>query len=277
MHWVDYREKLGIGFTDAEKFKLLQVKMINLLEVTEYKIPYENDSYFPFCIMVGIPYYKPIHPISKISEILSNVNSSIEEFLAIYMAFVNTFVENKYSELGNREVLINMLTNMMRQTKIDYEVQKDEEENEYFIFPKGAPELDDALVSAPLEWLCDYPTAHKTYTIALKQYSEGEYIRDVADNFRKTLEAFLQEFFGNNSNLDANINVTGKYLKAQGADKEISDVLVKLIELYKKLNDKIAKHNDKVDEKFLEFLMYQTGLFIRMLIVVKRVEQKEEK
>ena len=30
------------------------------------------------------------------------------------------------------------------------------------------------------------------------------------------------------------------------------------------------KHNDKIDEKYLEFLMYQTGVFIRMLVVVKK-------
>ena len=77
---------------------------------------------------------------------------------------------------------------------IAFEVIKDD--NGIFVFPKGAKELDDALVSEPLEWLKDYPKAHKTYVNALKQYSEGIYIRDVADNLRKALEEFLQEFGG---------------------------------------------------------------------------------
>ena len=32
---MNYREKLGIGFTDIEKLKLLQTKIINFLNVAE--------------------------------------------------------------------------------------------------------------------------------------------------------------------------------------------------------------------------------------------------
>ena len=32
---------------------------------------------------------------------------------------------------------------------------------------------------------------------------------------------------------------------------------------------KYVKHNDAIDEKLLEFIMYQTGVFIRMIISVK--------
>lgn len=276
MLWVDYREKLGIGFSDIEKYKLLRSKVINLLEGLDNRIIYANDSYLPFCLMVGIHFQGMDYPsITNILEILSDSQISMEEFLSLYIAFVNTYKEKNCSEYDSRKFLINILTLSMKESKIGYEIQKDKENNEYFIFPQGAPELDDALISAPLEWLCDYPIAHKTFINALKQYSDGEYIRDVADNFRKALEAFLQEFFVNHNNLDSNISVTGKYLKEQGAEKEISDVLMKLVDLYKKLNDKIAKHNDKVDKKFLEFLMYQTGLFVRMLIIVKRSQPKE--
>lgn len=35
---------------------------------------------------------------------------------------------------------------------------------------------------------------------------------------------------------------------------------------YKNINDRIAKHNDAVDAKLLEFLLYQTGVLIRMVI-----------
>ena len=69
------------------------------------------------------------------------------------------------------------------------------------IRPKGAKELDTTLVSEPLDWLKDYPKTRKTFCIALKQYTDGVYIRDVADNFRKALEEFFQEFLGNTKNL----------------------------------------------------------------------------
>ena len=49
-------------------------------------------------------------------------------------------------------------------------------------------------------------------------------------------------------------------------------MLVSLISHYYLLNNEVAKHNDKMDKKYLEFLLYQTGIFIRMLIVVKMEE-----
>ena len=49
-----------------------------------------------------------------------------------------------------------------------------------------------------------------------------------------------------------------------------------LINAYKNVNDKIAKHNDAVDEKLLEFLLYQTGVLIRMVLSVKQAHDMEE-
>ena len=144
-----------------------------------------------------------------------------------------------------------------------------------FIFPKGAEELDSALVSEPLEWLKDYPQTQKTYVIALKQYSDGIYIRDVADNLRKTLESFFQEFLGNKKNLANNINEVFKFLGAHNAEPELAGSIKDLLSKYDTLNNKIAKHNDKVDARYLEFLLYQTGIFIRMLITVKNSDAKE--
>ena len=140
---------------------------------------------------------------------------------------------------------------------------------EPMFLPYFAPELDAALVSEPLEWLKEYPVAHRTYITALKQYAEGIYIRDVADNLRKTLEAFLQEFLGNNKNLETNKNDICKYLGEQGIDAGISGLFQPLINAYKNINDRIAKHNDAVDEKLLEFLLYQTGVLVRMVLTVK--------
>ena len=100
-----------------------------------------------------------------------------------------------------------------------------EDKDGVFIFPKGAKELDDALVSEPLEWLREYPQAHKTYCIALKQYSDGIYIRDVADNLRKTLETFLQEFLGNTKILKQIKTEICKHLGAQSIDAGILGAL----------------------------------------------------
>jgi len=59
-------------------------------------------------------------------------------------------------------------------------------------------------------------------------------------------------------------------------DSGISGLFQPLINAYKNINDRIAKHNDYVDEKLLEFLLYQTGVLIRMVLSVKRTEGKPD-
>ena len=89
------------------------------------------------------------------------------------------------------------------------------------------------------------------------------------------METFLQEFLGNAKNLETNKNEICKYLGEQSVDPGIVGLFQSLIAAYKNINDRIAKHNDCVDKKMLEFLIYQTGILIRMVITVKKSEEIE--
>lgn len=277
MDFIDYREKLGIGFCDKDKFKYFKTKIFNALNIASQDYSsqcMDTEEYFTFCNITGIPYntnydmdYQNLDRFEHCLSIIERTNS-LNEFLSYYVALVNSVKTEKYSaDAWKRTNFSNLLCNMIDESHIPFDLLEDE--GEYFVFPKGAKELDSALVSKPLEWLKEYPQAHKTYCIALKQYSEGIYIRDVADNLRKALETFLQEFLGNTKNLETNKNEICKYLGEQGVDAGISGLFQPLINSYKNINDRIAKHNDAVDEKLLEFLLYQTGVLIRMVITIK--------
>ena len=265
MKWVNYRDILGIGFSDKEKLISVRNCLVNKVIVTSILDRYTKDNFFEFCMITGKSFYHNNYsdPKSTILEIFNGCKS-VPELIANYVAYVNSM----NLQLDRSLVFIGLLQSILDAFNIPCEIKSDEDG--CYIFPKGAVELDYSLVSEPLTWLSDYPKTKKKFSIALKQYSESVFIRDCADNFRKALEEFLQEFFQNGKNLDNNIHDVGAYLKSEGGSEEIVKILVGLINLYSTLNNKIAKHNDKVDVKFLEFLMYQTGLFIRMLIVVKR-------
>lgn len=281
MDFVDYREKLGIGFCDKEKFKYFKVKIFNILNTVSndcYSECIDMEEYYTFCNITGMPintdYCYDYHQKHRFEHCLSIIErtNSLNEFLSYYVALVNSVKTEKYSEdAWKRSNFSNLLCKMLDESHILFDLL--ENEGEYFIFPKGAKELDDALVSEPLEWLNDYPNSRKTYVTALKQYSEGIYIRDVADNLRKALESFLQEFLGNTKNLEKNRIEICKYFGEQGVDAGISGLFQPLINSYKNINDRIAKHNDAVDEKLLEFLLYQTGVLIRMVISIKESEE----
>lgn len=271
MDWLDYREKLGIGFCDKERTGLFFTKMFNALARMEHSISafYRENEHYAFCNMTGIRVSSNVPYGGEFDDVLSILNDnchSVESFLSYYIAFVTCYSKSVYVQI-TKEELFDLVKQMLEEARIPFDVVKDEDG--HFIFPKGAKELDDALISEPLIWLQDYPQAYKTFATALRQYSEGIYVRDVADNLRKALEAFLQEFLGNTKNLETNKNEICKYLGEQGVDAGISGLFQPLINAYKSINDRIAKHNDAVDKKLLEFLLYQTGVLIRMVIVVK--------
>lgn len=273
MNYLDYRKKLGIGFNDSEVERLFLNRIRNHWQVIRSNSTYDHvgtpEMVFEYSNIVGADFENmdTTYCLDSIIEDLID-EENIREFLAKYAVLLHLIKDNKqvYSFFSN------MLKDNLSDSGIPYEIIEDDDG--LFIFPKGARELDDALVSEPLDWLKDYRQAHKTYCIALKQYADGVYIRDVADNLRKALEDFLREFLGNNNDFNKNKKEVETYLKSQNVDSHLITILVALLTHYYLLNNEVAKHNDKMDKKYLEFLLYQTGIFIRTLIIVKREEDK---
>lgn len=266
MKWVDYREKLGIGFNDDKKLQMLKNKMEAFLD--EARDWFKEIDVFSYAIMVGEQL-----PSKKMYEVVGSFNSTttIAAYISKCVAFYNSCTKHSIYDNNTfkdaKTVFLEFLQKSLKDLSIPFEIVEDSDG--IFIFPKGAKELDDALVSEPLEWLKDYPITHKTFVTALKQYSDGIYIRDVADNLRKALEEFLREFLGNKKNLETNKIEICKYLGNRGVDAGISGLYQPLINAYKNINDRTAKHSDAVEKKMLEFLLYQTGLLIRMVISIK--------
>lgn len=276
---VDYRKKLGLGFNDESKIKMLKTRIFNLLtEFDETKEDWELEIDIKkitrnFSDEIGILIPSEYKNLQIIYYTICS-QKDISSCVYFFVTFLNT-LKHEYNDYVIIETLETRFLSALDNMKLSYD--KSVDSGGIFIFPKGAEELDSALVSEPLEWLKDYPQTKKTYVIALKQYSDGIYIRDVADNLRKTLEAFFQEFLGNKKNLANNINEVFKFLGAHNAEPELAGSIKDLLSKYDSLNNKIAKHNDKVDARYLEFLLYQTGIFIRMLITVKNSDAKEIK
>ena len=281
MDWLDYRQALGLSFNDDQK-KNLFIKRIEVFMRSGKRYSFAERDEIAFAYMIGETYLpsdrepfafcldEELVGLQKVWPYLKKHTDNFLDFLATLVAFINTYKGKNSDKID----VFSAIKGALNDCHIDFEIVKDSDGN--FIFPKGAKELDNALVSQPLEWLSAYPMAQKTFIIALKQYSEGIYIRDVADNLRKALEAFLQEFLGNEKNLETNKNEICKYLGSQGVDTGISGLFQPLLNAYKNINDRIAKHNDAVDKKLLEFLLYQTGVLIRMVVVIKMGETSHE-
>lgn len=270
MKYVDYREKLGLGFNDADKTKMLFNKIIEFLKKAnnDYSLLDalfgNEDAEYLFFQMVGEntcynDYRDIINSFCK--------ETSIAGIVSKFIVLVNL------STTEGRKVLIDLLKQYLESLNIPYELIKDEDG--YFIFPKGAKELDYALVSEPLEWLSEYTQTQKEWISALKDYANltDDNASDVADKFRKALERFLQEFFGKTKSLENLKSEYGAYLKARGVPSEISNNFETLQKSYTDFMNNYAKHHNKTTRNVLEYIMYQTGNIIRLLITLKQEDK----
>ena len=274
MDWIDYRKKLGVGFDDEKKVRYFMTKIFNILSdiKPEMRSQINESEYFDFCNITGTPMHHGTlygEGYSLILETLGRHNKDIKDFLAYYIAFVNCQKDNDYKK-WTKENFKNVICNMLVDSHIPYDLIEDGDQ--FFLFPKGAEELDDVLVSEPLYWLEDYPLSQKAWIAALKDYSEstGLTASETADKFRKALERFFQEFFRSEKSLENLKSEYGTFLSSKGVPGELKNNFENLLDAYTKYINNYAKHHDKVSQNVLEYIMYQTGNIMRLLITLKK-------
>lgn len=270
MDFIDYRKKLGIGFDDRELEIQFFNRILNVLDNTRF---FENQltyqEYFRFCSETGYPFYNDInqHEIwPTIIQLLKNTDT-VKEFLSYYIFLVICQKDNK-GKMYTKKKFIELVSDCLESSHIPYELYKDN--GEYFIFPKGAEELDNALVSSILIWLEEYPKSHKAFVKAIKSYSKltDENASDVADLFRKALETFFKEFFDSSKSLENLKSEYGKYMKEKGVPAGLSNNFETLLKSYTIFMNDYAKHQDRTSKDVLEYIMYQTGNIIRLIITL---------
>lgn len=261
MKWLDYREKLGIGFNDEQKFKMLKNKIKNYIFEIDDMQNYMYD-YMPYFMMVGEEYdfaYGVPYSARESMDLCENMNDLIAKCIAFYNSLTDKLKKVKLE-------FLKFFKESLADLRIDYDIIKDEDG--LFIFPKGAKELDDALVSEPLEWLNEYPLTKLAWISALNEYSNMKNANDVADKFRKALERFFQEFFGSDKSIENLVSTYGNFMKDKNVPAELSNNLIKVLELYNSFMNSYAKHHDKTSKDVLEYIMYQTGSLIRFMITL---------
>lgn len=278
MDYIDYREKLGLDFTDKDKQKFFfsRIKMFMMTHKGAY---FPKESERKFCYQIGIDCVIDSPPLLSFEDptkkegfervwwYLQDRMDNFHDFLTVLVTFVNFY---EIEEI--RTELISLIENSFKDSHIGYNTYKDCDGIYYF--PKGAKELDEALVSEPLEWLNEYPKTRVEFVQALKDYSDltEDNASDVADKFRKVLERFFQEFFGKDKSLENLKGDYGTYMKGKGVPAELSNNLEALLQAYTNFMNGYAKHHRKTNKNLLEYIMYQTGNIIRLAIILSKEE-----
>lgn len=275
MTYQDYRKILGLNFSDEEKIKLFLAKAyIGFAESIELDNYLSAEEFNNFCFNAGIKvvpeYFSSYAERSKVVfDFFKKETNDLNRFLYYFTILLNASKTNSLE----RKQWQKAISFWASESELAFEFLEDGEK--VFILSRGAKELDDALVSQPLEWLKGYPLAHRAFIKALKDYSSAteETASEVADSLRKALETFFQEFFYSGKSLENYKSEYGDYLKSHGIPAEIANDFNKLLDSFTNYNNNYAKHHDKSSINVLEYLLYQTGNIIRFLITLKKEDK----
>jgi hypothetical protein len=136
------------------------------------------------------------------------------------------------------------------------------------IYPRGASELDSALVEAPLEWLSPYPKVAEHFEEALKivlAKDAGKY-RNAMDNLRWSLEQLLKSILRNRKPIEKQNDTVLPWLRARGFHQQVVNMYLDLLKRFTQYQNDAVKHGDEWKEAELEFVIYVTGAFMRLLL-----------
>ena len=85
-------------------------------------------------------------------DVLRSHEKTFKDFISHYIAFVNA-INTTGHPVFNRQEYADFAISHLEEAHIPVDLIKDGDE--YYIFPKGAKELDANLISEPLRWLED--------------------------------------------------------------------------------------------------------------------------
>jgi regulator of sigma D len=115
-------------------------------------------------------------------------------------------------------------------------------------------------------FLQQFPDAHKTYTSALEKYSKKIYERNTLDDLRLSLEQLMRHILENSKSLENQLPELGAYQKAKGITPTVTNMFSKLLDYYSKYQNDNVKHDDKVKESEIDFVINLTTTFMLFLV-----------
>lgn len=126
--------------------------------------------------------------------------------------------------------------------------------------------VNEILVDETKAWLDGYPKALEQYSNALDKYKGNIFERNLLDDLRLSLELLVKEILKNSKSLENQHADIGRFIKNNGGSKELINMFVKLIEYFTKYQNEYVKHDSKVIEEEIEFMLEITSSFMKHFI-----------
>jgi hypothetical protein len=141
------------------------------------------------------------------------------------------------------------------------------------LYPGGATLLDKAVVNDVLEWLASKPEVAKSFGTALALYQEKDEtkFRNLLDNLRFAFEQLLKSVLSNARSLEKQDEPLLTWLGERGAHPQVRAMYRDLVRHFATYQNDAVKHNERWKGPEIEFLIYLTGTFVRLIVQLERM------
>jgi hypothetical protein len=211
----------------------------------------------------------PDSSYTKLSQILDTAKT-LPDYATKLQAIFKTY--KRYRHFEDIERLYKVIAICLSYTpQVGIAIKK--VDSEVVVYPSGAELLDSNVVNSTLSWLSDYPNVLKSFSTALELYMEGDESRqrNLLDNLRLSIEQLLKEVLGNNKSLENQQPELGAWLKAKGVHQQVTNLYNNLLfGPFRIYQNEAVKHAGEYREQDVEFMIYLSGTFMRLLLQLQR-------
>jgi hypothetical protein len=140
------------------------------------------------------------------------------------------------------------------------------------LYRAGAKLLDEKAVDETLSWLTDYPKIAKYFEEALHIYLSGDEkkYRNLLDNLRLALEQVVRIVLKNKKSLENQEPLLVRWLDEHGVHQQVTNMYRDLLIRFAQYQNDAVKHGEGWSLAEVEFMIYLTGIFIRLLLQLNK-------
>lgn len=195
--------------------------------------------------------------------------SNLSQICFLIECFLASVQKQSPQSLSRLETAIRDAVQLSPGIRLDMSVHR----REISIRPEGDRLLDKHVVDEVLISLEKYPIVSKHFKEALKFYASGEAprYRNALDNLRFALESLLKKVLSNNKSLENQKPSLLPWLKARGVHSQVVNMYEMLLfGPYSLYQNEAVKHNEAFNVVELEFVIYLTGTFMRLILTLSK-------
>lgn len=211
---------------------------------------------------------------TKLFRMLNSLDLNTKENYNLLMYFIEIVLNYEYVHFKDEEInsFIIRIAEVLKISNANVMVCKNG--NNYELYPMDTEFLSGALIVDVLSWLDEFEQSKKSFAKAIRTKRTESNYRGIIDELRLSIELLFKQLFKNEKSLENQTENIGRYFKENNISIEISNMYIKLMDLYTKFNNNNAKHNDNIKEIEIDYMIYLTGNFIRLIVLIEKSKQK---